>query len=88
MTQQQKQTTPDLKHLVAGKVRFLYYRKGNLYYRTESGFVFSVPIEDCGDATFNAEDKGLLFMRYIRKAIQALAEDSKEETKSSEEANG
>ncbi len=31
-------------------------------------YIFPVPLEDVGDATFNATEKALLFMRYIRKA--------------------
>lgn len=63
-------TGKSIKDHVAGKVRFSHYRKGNLYYTTDSGLTFPVPIDDCGDATFAAEDKGLLFMRYIRKALE------------------
>ena len=38
------------------------------------GFEFPVPINDCGDGTFLAEDKAILFMRYIRKHIAYLEE--------------
>lgn len=60
-----------LKEHVSGKVRFKYYRQGNLYYETDSGITFPVPISDTGDASFFAEDKAILFMRYIRKFIEA-----------------
>lgn len=56
------------------KVRFTFYRKGYLYYKTECGFEFPVPIEDTQDATFKAEDKAILFMRYIRKCINEIEE--------------
>lgn len=71
----------ELKEMVGtGKVvRFSHYRKGALYYKTENDFVFPVPIDDCGDATFSAEDKAILFMRYIRKAM-ADQEAAKQET--------
>jgi hypothetical protein len=63
--------TQNIKEMIKdGKlVHFTKYRQGNLYYRTESGFEFPVPLEDIGDATFLAEDKAILFMRYIRKAL-------------------
>lgn len=61
----------DIKDMIKGKVKFDFYRKGELWYKTEGGYPFSVPIEDAGDGTFLAEDKGMLFMRYIRKQIQA-----------------
>ena len=60
----------NLKDCVKGKVTFEFYRKGYLYYKTDNGFLFRVPIEDCGDACFNREDKGILFMRYIRKELK------------------
>lgn len=65
-----------IKEMVADgrKVRFVRYRKNELWYSTECGFEFPVPLEDAGDATFLAEDKAMLFMRYIRKHQQLLAE--------------
>ena len=65
-----------LKELVApGKmVHFELYRKGELHYKTDDGFRFSVPIDDCGDGSFLADDKAMLFMRYIRKQLATNAE--------------
>lgn len=54
------------------KVRFQFYREKELWYKTESGFEFPVPIEDIGGAVFLAEDKAILFMRYIRKHLGYL----------------
>jgi hypothetical protein len=59
-----------LKDHVKGRVKFQFYRKGYLYYKTDSGFEFRVPIDDTGDAVFLDEDKSILFMRYIRKEIE------------------
>jgi len=65
-----------LIEMVKGKVvRLKFYRKGELWYETEDGFPFPVPISDCGDATFLPEDKASLFMRYIRKQLEALKEE-------------
>ena len=57
-------------------VEFFCYRKGFLYYRISlvidgklNAYRFPVPISDVGDATFNATDKAIFFMRYIRKAM-------------------
>ena len=58
-----------IKDHIKGEVIFRYYRAGNLYYETESGVLFPVPISDCGEATFSAKDKAILFMRYIRKHL-------------------
>jgi hypothetical protein len=67
-----------IKEIVKNNVvRFVEYRKGFLYYSVSVLYddhradkhLFPVPIEDCGDATFPAEEKAILFMRYIRKAI-------------------
>jgi hypothetical protein len=67
-----------LKEMVSGdqKVRFTRYLDGNLYYTTSCGFEFPVPTSDVGNATFLAEDRAMLFMRYIRKHLK-LIEDSK-----------
>jgi hypothetical protein len=32
-------------------------------------YMFPVPLGDVGDATLDAHDKAIIFMRYIRKAI-------------------
>ena len=63
-----------LKEMIVNnqRVRFAFYRDGELWYETECGFRFPVPISDVGTATFLAEDRAILFMRYIRKQIAAL----------------
>lgn len=62
-----------LKDHVKGKVTFAFYRANNLYYRTESGLEFPVPIEDANSnsATFFAEDKAIYYMRWIRKYMES-----------------
>ncbi len=54
------------------KVTFTNYRKGNLWYITDDGFEFPVPIEDIGDGIFHAEEKAILLMRYIRKHLEVV----------------
>jgi hypothetical protein len=72
----------DIKEMVRDnkKVTFVYYKERELWYKTENGFLFPVPIEDTGTASFNHEDKAMLFMRWIRKHIKYL-EDAKSEIK-------
>lgn len=62
------------------KVKFLYFKIDELWYETECGFKFPVPTnrEEIGEAMFLAEDKAMLFMRYIRKHIAHLEEARKE----------
>jgi hypothetical protein len=55
---------------------FFQFRKGFLYYVTDdTGFIFRVPVEDTGDATFHNREKSLIMMRYIRKEIEAQNAD-------------
>lgn len=54
------------------KVRFIQYREGEFIYSTECGFEFPVPLADVGKATLLAEDKALLFLRYIRKHVEMI----------------
>ncbi len=49
------------------RVEFKFYKENQLWYSTECGFEFPVPTGEIGKATFHAEDKAMLFMRYIRK---------------------
>ena len=64
---------PSLKDLVKNnRVRFSHYRKGYMYYLVEHedrSYQFPVPLDDIGDATLLNEDRAMLFMSYIRKAI-------------------
>jgi hypothetical protein len=64
----------NLKNMVSDnkKVTFQYYKHNELWYSTECGFLFPVPIDDTGDGTFHKEDRAMLFMRYIRKQIEAI----------------
>ena len=49
---------------------FVFYRDKSLFYETDNGFQFPVPIEDAGSATLNKEEKAILLMRYIRKHME------------------
>ncbi|MFI5407120.1 MAG: hypothetical protein ACHQ1D_11500 [Nitrososphaerales archaeon] len=62
------------------KVFFKFYRQKELWYATEDGFEFPVPIDDAGDGIFLNEDKAMLFMRYIRKHIEMIAKEKKTTT--------
>ena len=66
--------TRTIKEMVCNnqKVAFKFYRDGQLWYATECGFEFPVPIAEAGTATFLAEDRAILFMRYIRKHMEYL----------------
>ena len=67
-----------LKDMVVNnqKVRFIHYQDQELWYTTECGFEFPVPISDCGSGIFLPEDKAIAFMRWIRKHLD-LIEKSK-----------
>lgn len=65
----------NIKEMVKDKtVKFSFYKEGELWYTTECGFEFPVPISDTGTGIFNSEDKALLFMRWIRKQINVIEE--------------
>lgn len=65
-----------LKEMVSGekKVFFSHFHEQNLWYVTECGFMFPVPISDTGQATFKNEDKAMFFMRWIRAYMKYLAD--------------
>lgn len=64
----------DIKNMIVGgkMVTFAYYKQKELWYTTECGFEFPVPINDTGDATFLNSDKAILFMRWIRQHIASI----------------
>lgn len=62
----------NLKARVTGNVAFVYYQDGNLFYSCDDGFTFPVPLSDCGSARFPSIEKGMLFMRWIRKHMQLV----------------
>ncbi len=61
-----------LKDHVAGMAEFQYYRAGNLMYKTSTGLEFPIPVSDTNDATFPRTEKGIFFMRWIRKHLLEL----------------
>ncbi len=62
-----------LKEMIENKkVTFQFYRDHELWYETEDGFKFPVPIQDVGTGVFNREDKAILFMKWIRKHMEVV----------------
>ncbi|UYE98891.1 hypothetical protein XbC2_484 [Xanthomonas phage XbC2] len=63
-----------LKDMVKDKkVYFSHYKENELWYTTECGFMFPVPVADTGNAEFKNEDKATFFMRWIRKHLEMIA---------------
>ena len=60
-------------------VTFRFYRDGHLWYVTECGFEFPVPISEAGTATYSVQDRAILFMRYIRKYLEYLQKSRMEQ---------
>ena len=54
------------------RVTFVRFQNNELWYSTECGFEFPVPVEDTGTAAFLPSDKAILFMRYINRYIKIL----------------
>jgi hypothetical protein len=68
-----------LKELVKGKkVKFRFYRDGELWYGTDDGFEFPVPVTDTGTGVFKAEDGAIQYMRWIRKHLAVVSEWERE----------
>lgn len=64
------------------QAEFEHFHDNNLWYKVffmndemvSETFIFPVPIEDIGNATFGRTEKALLLMRYIRKHMKTLEE--------------
>ncbi len=73
----------NIKDIVKNQnAHFVFYRDRSLFYETDNGFQFSVPVSDAGSATINSEEKAILLMRYIRKHIART-----EKARSAQDAN-
>jgi hypothetical protein len=72
----------DIKDMVRDgkKATFAFYKQGDLWYVTEDGFEFPVPVDDTGDGVFHATEKAMLLMRYIRKHLQTIEVGRKEQS--------
>ena len=70
-----------IKDMIKDKqVTFLYYREGELWYTTECGFEFPVPINDVGQGVMKASDKAIYYMRWIRKHRDMIEGAKNEQT--------
>lgn len=52
------------------KVRFLYFRLGEMWYSTENGFAFPVPVAEVDNATLSPEEPAMLFMKFIKRQLE------------------
>ena len=77
----------ELKHRVKQDVHFSFFSEGVLWYECFDGWTFPVPIDDTGAAQFLRDDKGIFFMRWIRKYMdeeKKILEAAREETEKHE----
>jgi len=63
------------------KVKFKCLKNKEMWYVTESGFEFPVPLSETEGAEFLAEDKALYFSRWIGRHIKDLQEALNESLK-------
>lgn len=71
--EKKKMMSTKIKDMVKNKmVEFQFYRDGDLWYKTECGFQFPVPISDTKGALFLRTEKAILLMRYIRKHLELI----------------
>ena len=53
-------------------VCFMFFMSGKLWYRTESGFKFPVPVKGSGQSVFLNEDRAKRFYPYIKAHAEKL----------------
>lgn len=64
-----------LTDLVKSRAVFEVYKQGNLIYSIGS-FRFPVPISELDDAAVGFQEKGIFFMKWIKRQLKALQEQS------------
>jgi len=66
----------NIKPLIKNQcAHFEFYRDGSLFYKTDNGFQFPIPLSDAGAATINKSEKAIFLMRYIRKHLEIIEEN-------------
>jgi hypothetical protein len=69
-----KESIMNIKDMVSHgkKVNFIKFQNKELWYVTECGFEFPIPLSDTDGAIFNSQDKALFCMRWIKKHIENI----------------
>ena len=66
----------NIKDLVKDNtVKFVRFKEGNFIYKIESNhasFEFPVPLKEIDGAEMKAEDKAIIFMKWIRNHLATL----------------
>lgn len=54
------------------RVTFDYFRDNEFWYKTDSGFIFSIPLDDIQGQklTLPSNDKAILYIRWIKRFIE------------------
>lgn len=66
----------NLKENLIGNVSFEYYRDHALWYRTQTGLLFPIPMTDLDTCQLLATEKAMVCMKWIRKYIAAQSVDA------------
>ena len=72
-----------LTELVKGKkARFIHFVDKQLWYKTDCGFEFPVPLDDVGTTLFVAEYNAIRLMKWIRIHLGMIDKEKEEFLKS------
>ena len=64
--------TVKLKQHIQGRSIFQFYRSGTLYYKTDTDFLFRVPVAEGDTADYNGIEKSITLMKFIREELEDL----------------
>lgn len=57
----------EIKSHIKGVSKFQYFRDGAFWYKTDTEFLFPVPVSEMEGVTVEPEYKSIYLMRWIRK---------------------
>lgn len=60
------------------KAQFEFYRGSTLYYRTDKGLLFEIPVSETGDAVFKNQERAIILMKWIRRQLEENEKGRKE----------
>ncbi len=69
-----------IKEHIQGQAIFQHYQDGKLWYKTSTtGLLFPVPIVDLDNAKALSVEKGMFFMKWIKKWLKEVENARKEQ---------
>ncbi len=60
-----------IKDIVKGQnAHFVFFQDDTLFYETDAGFLFPIPVSDIGSTRLSETEKAIRLMRWVRRHLE------------------